>query len=94
MRGGVDIVVATPGRLIEHLSRNSLKLRRVSLLIVDEADKMLDLGFEPELQRLLGDGQLPAAPRRQTVMLSATLPAPVRQLVQGLLRGPVLVQVR
>ncbi|GAX72729.1 hypothetical protein CEUSTIGMA_g185.t1 [Chlamydomonas eustigma] len=93
MRGGVDIVVATPGRLQEFVSRKIVKLGRVKHVVIDEADKMLDLGFEPGLRRLLSDRLLPTAPIRQTLMLSATLPADVCRLAGEFLHTPLSIQV-
>ena len=72
--GGCDIMVATAGRLVEHVTSGSIKLDRVTLLVIDEVDKMLELGFEPEMRTLLTHPRLPPAPERQTVMVSATLP--------------------
>ncbi len=71
MRGGVDFIIATPGRLADHVAKRMVKLDRVRLVVVDEADKMLDLGFEPELRRLVTHPHMPAPPARQTVMVSA-----------------------
>src|SRR5690349_1052812 len=69
LRNGVDIVVATPGRLIDHLQRRTVDLSSVEVLVLDEADRMLDMGFQPALRRLL-----PALPvARQTLLFSATL---------------------
>ncbi|MEI8327024.1 MAG: DEAD/DEAH box helicase, partial [Betaproteobacteria bacterium] len=89
LRGGADIVVATPGRLLDLLEHNALSLSEVSLLVLDEADRLLDLGFEAELDRLLA--LLPI--QRQNLFFSATFPADVLALADQLLRDPVRVDV-
>ena len=87
LRGGADVVVGTPGRLLDLLDHNALKLNAVQLLVLDEADRLLDLGFADELQRLLG--LLPA--QRQSLFFSATFPTAVQALAEGLLVKPVRV---
>ncbi|MEO6972540.1 MAG: DEAD/DEAH box helicase [Rhodoferax sp.] len=89
LRGGADIVVATPGRLLDLVDHNALKLSNVSLLVLDEADRLLDLGFADELNRLLA--LLPA--QRQNLFFSATFPPAVQALGEGLLREPVHIHV-
>ena len=89
LRGGADIVVATPGRLLDLMDHNALHLADVQQLVLDEADRLLDLGFADELQRVL-DG-VPAG--RQTLLFSATFAPEVQALAQGLLREPVRVTV-
>lgn len=89
LRGGADVVVATPGRLLDLLEHNALRLSAVAHLVLDEADRLLDLGFAEELQRVLA--QLPA--RRQNLFFSATFPPQVQALADGLLRDPVRVEV-
>ena len=84
LRGGADVVVATPGRLLDLLKRNALTLAAVSTLVLDEADRLLDLGFSDELGRILG--QLPA--QRQSLLFSATFPPEVRELAEKILRNP------
>ncbi|MEB1530396.1 DEAD/DEAH box helicase [Xanthomonas sp. WHRI 7945] len=84
LRGGADIVVATPGRLLDLAAHNALDLGAVRTLVLDEADRLLALGFEEELGRILA--LLPR--RRQTLLFSATFPAEVDVLAQRLLRGP------
>jgi ATP-dependent RNA helicase RhlE len=89
LRNGVDIVVATPGRLIDHLQRRTVDLSSVSILVLDEADRMLDMGFMPALRRLL-----PALPRtRQTLLFSATLPDAVVRLARDFTTDPQRVDV-
>ena len=89
LRGGADVVVATPGRLLDLVEHNALRLSAVELLVFDEADRLLDLGFADELQRVLA--QLPA--RRQNLFFSATFPPAVQALAGGLLRDPQRVDV-
>ncbi len=89
LRGGADVVVATPGRLLDLVDHNALKLGDVSLLVLDEADRLLDLGFADELNRILA--LLPA--QRQNLFFSATFPAAVQGLAAALLRDPVRVEV-
>ena len=89
LRGGADIVVATPGRLLDLIGKNALSLGAVSMLVLDEADRMLDLGFADEVQQILG--LLPS--ERQTLLFSATLSPRVRGLAEILLRDPVEVDV-
>lgn len=89
LRGGADIVVATPGRLLDLVDHNALRLSAVAHLVLDEADRLLDLGFAEELQRVLA--LLPA--QRQNLFFSATFPAAVQALADGLLKNPVRVEV-
>ena len=89
LRGGADIVVATPGRLLDLIDHNALSLSAVQTLVLDEADRLLDLGFEQELQRILA--LLPV--KRQNLFFSATLPPSVTALAAGLLQSPARVDV-
>ena len=89
LRGGADVVIATPGRLLDLVEHNALRLSSVQLLVLDEADRLLDLGFAEELQRTLA--LLPA--RRQNLFFSATFPADVQTLAESLLKDPVRVAV-
>ncbi len=84
LRGGADVVVATPGRLLDLLKRNALTLAAVSTLVLDEADRLLDLGFADELGRILR--LLPA--QRQSLLFSATFPPEVRELAEHILHAP------
>jgi len=89
LRGGADVVVATPGRLLDVVQHNALKLDRVQTLVLDEADRLLDLGFADELQRVLA--LLPTP--RQNLFFSATFPDAVQALAAGLLRLPQRIDV-
>jgi ATP-dependent RNA helicase RhlE len=89
LRGGADMVVATPGRLLDLVQHNALKLTAVEMLVLDEADRLLDLGFAEELDRVLW--LLP--PKRQNLFFSATFPPAVQVLAETLLRDPVRVEV-
>jgi ATP-dependent RNA helicase RhlE len=85
-----DLVIATPGRLLDHLERGNVRLDGVEMLVLDEADHMLDLGFLPQMQRILA--ALPD--ERQTLMFSATMPASIERLAQRFMRGPERVDLR
>jgi len=89
LRAGVDIVVACPGRLLDHLNRKTINLASLEVLVIDEADRMFDMGFLPDVRRIVK--QLP--PRRQTLMFSATMPDDVRKLTDEVLHNPVTVRV-
>ena len=89
LRGGADIVVATPGRLLDVVKNNAAQLATVRCLVLDEADRLLDMGFSEELTQILG--QLP--PSRQNLFFSATFPDDVQALAQRLLRNPVRVDI-
>ncbi|MFO1361365.1 MAG: DEAD/DEAH box helicase [Burkholderiales bacterium] len=86
---GVDILVATPGRLLDHVGQNTVDLRQVEILVLDEADRMLDMGFIRDIRRILA--LLPA--RRQNLLFSATFSDEIRALANGLLHDPATVQV-
>jgi ATP-dependent RNA helicase RhlE len=89
LRADVDIIVATPGRLMDHMRHDSINFTGLEVLVIDEADRMLDMGFWPDVQRIFAS--LPA--ERQTLLFSATMPAEVMKLTQEFLRDPTLVQV-
>ncbi|MGH9346304.1 MAG: DEAD/DEAH box helicase [Vicinamibacterales bacterium] len=89
LRAGVDIVVATPGRLMDHMRHDSTNFASLEVLVLDEADRMLDMGFLPDVQRILA--ALP--PARQTLLFSATMPGEIMKLTQEFLRDPKYVQV-
>ncbi len=89
LRGGLDILVATPGRLIDHVERGSCRLEETGVLVLDEADQMLDLGFLPPIRRIAAM----LADDRQTLLLSATMPKAIRGLARELLARPVEVAI-
>lgn len=89
LKKGVDIVVACPGRLLDHLNQKTIDLSRLEVLVLDEADQMFDMGFLPDIKRLLK--QLPL--QRQTLLFSATMPKEIRSLAQDVLNDPEKVQV-
>ncbi|NXP25982.1 DDX43 helicase, partial [Scytalopus superciliaris] len=86
---GVDIVIATPGRLNDLQMNNFINLKSITYLVLDEADRMLDMGFEPQIMKILID----VRPDRQTVMTSATWPDGVRRLAKSYLKNPIIVYV-
>jgi ATP-dependent RNA helicase RhlE len=89
LQRGVDVLVATPGRLLDLMNQRKLRLDRVETFVLDEADRMLDMGFIEDIRRIIA-----ALPRqRQTLMFSATIPYEIRDLAQGLLHDPVEVRV-
>ena len=89
LRAGVDIVVATPGRMIDHLERQNVVFDDLEVLVLDEADRMLDMGFAPQINRIVA--QIP--PYRQTLLFSATMPPEVEALARKYLRKPEVVQI-
>jgi ATP-dependent RNA helicase RhlE len=89
LHAGVEILVATPGRLLDHLQQKTVNLSRVEFLVLDEADRMLDMGFIPDIKRILA--VLPK--QRQNLLFSATFPDEVRRLAKELLHAPVTVEV-
>ena len=89
LRAGVDLLVATPGRLLDLVKRGDCKLDRVEILVLDEADRMLDMGFWPDVRRILA--ALPK--KRQTMLFSATMAPEVMRVVQSALNDPVRVEV-
>jgi len=89
LKNGVDVVVATPGRLIDHMERETVSFGDLEILVLDEADRMLDMGFAPQLNRIVRE----VPPYRQTLLFSATMPPEVEALARKYLRKPVVVQV-
>ncbi len=89
LQAGVDIVVACPGRLLDHLNQKTIDLARLEVLVVDEADRMFDMGFLPDVRRIVK--LLPS--KRQTLMFSATMADDIRRLTDEVLRDPVRVKI-
>ena len=89
-KSGVDIIVATPGRLLDHMRSSYARMNHLEHLVLDEADRMLDMGFLPEIRKILT--HLPT--RRQTLFFSATMPPPIAALSAEMLRNPVTIQMQ
>lgn len=89
MRRGVDVIVATPGRLFDHIERGNADLSNISMLVLDEADRMLDMGFLPQVRQIVDEME----GRRQTLMFSATISKTVERIAAEFLKNPVTVQV-
>ncbi len=89
LRAGAEIVVATPGRLLDHLNSKTVHLGQVQFLVLDEADRMLDMGFLPDIRRILA--QLPAT--RQNLLFSATFSEEIRRLASHFMRAPLMIEV-
>lgn len=86
---GVDVAVGTPGRIIDLLNRGSLKLKDVQFVVLDEADQMLQVGFQEEVEKILE--KLP--PNRQTLMFSATMPAWIKNITHNYLNNPLIIDL-
>ena len=89
LSAGAQIIIGTPGRVMDHLERKSLKLDQIKMVVLDEADRMLDMGFVDDIKTILR--QVPD--ERQTVFFSATIPRPIQQLIQTFTRNPINVRV-
>ncbi|HEY0847582.1 MAG TPA: DEAD/DEAH box helicase [Noviherbaspirillum sp.] len=89
LRAGVEIVIATPGRLLDHVQQKTLNLSQTQILVMDEADRMLDMGFLPDLQRIIN--LLPK--QRQNLMFSATFSPEIKKLANSFLKNPVTIEV-
>ncbi|MCC7068841.1 MAG: DEAD/DEAH box helicase [Burkholderiales bacterium] len=89
VRAGVELLVATPGRLLDHVEQKNLALNQVEVLVLDEADRMLDMGFIPDIVRIIG--MLPE--KRQSLLFSATFSDEIKQLADRMLKSPVLIEV-
>jgi ATP-dependent RNA helicase RhlE len=91
VRGGVEILVATPGRLLDHIEHKSVYLGQVEIFVLDEADRMLDMGFIPDIKRIMA--LLPVTAKRQNLLWSATFSAEIKRLADQLLNEPQLIEV-
>src|SRR3972149_2479105 len=89
LRAGVEIAVACPGRLLDHMNQRTINLSHLEVLVLDEADRMFDMGFLPDIRKIIR--QIPA--KRQTLLFSATMPNDIRKLAHDILHTPVTVQV-
>ncbi len=89
LRRGADIVVACPGRLLDHIQQKTIDLKRLEVLVLDEADHMFDMGFLPDIRRILTS--IPE--KRQTLLFSATMPGEIRKLAKNILTDPITIQV-
>jgi ATP-dependent RNA helicase RhlE len=89
VRAGVEVLVATPGRLLDHIEQKNLSLNQVEVLVLDEADRMLDMGFIPDIVRIIG--MLPQ--QRQSLLFSATFSEEIKKLADRMLKAPVLIEV-
>ena len=89
LRQGVDIISATPGRLLDHAEHRRIDFSPLRILVLDEVDRMLDMGFLPDIRRILG--MLPA--KRQNIVMSATIPDPILQMLKAICKDPVTLQV-
>jgi ATP-dependent RNA helicase RhlE len=89
MRAGVDVLIATPGRLLDHLNAPYASLKNIEFLVLDEADRMLDMGFLPDIKRILK--LVPT--KRQTLLFSATMPPPIAALTREMLHNPLMIDL-
>src|SRR3990167_5849424 len=89
IRSGVDIIIATPGRLLDHVGQKTVDLSKIEILVLDEADRMLDMGFIRDIRKILA--LLPK--KRQNLLFSATFPDEIKQLADSLLNAPALIEV-
>jgi ATP-dependent RNA helicase RhlE len=89
LRSGVDVIIATPGRLLDHFKHEYARLDSLEILVLDEADRMLDMGFLPDIKKVLK--HIPA--KRQTMLFSATMPAPILELARELQRNPATINL-
>ena len=91
VRGGIEILVATPGRLLDHIEQKTLNLGQVEIFVLDEADRMLDMGFIPDIKRIMA--LLPVTAKRQNLLFSATFSNEIKKLADQLLNAPQLIEV-
>lgn len=89
LRRGVNVIIATPGRLLDHVERGTVNLSKIEILVLDEADRMLDMGFLPAIRKVLS--RVPEA--RQTLLFSATMPSSIKELARSVMNKPEFVEV-
>lgn len=89
LKSNPDVIIATPGRLIDHMNQGTVRLNTVSIIVLDEADRMLDMGFAPAIKRILGS--IPES--RQTLLFSATMPGKIEALAREFMNGPILIEI-
>ncbi len=89
LRRGVDVVVATPGRLLDHIQRGTIKLSTVEILVLDEADRMFDMGFITDIKKIVKE----IPDDRQTLLFSATMPAAIKKLTKSIQKSPMMIQI-
>ncbi|KAH6812748.1 P-loop containing nucleoside triphosphate hydrolases superfamily protein, partial [Perilla frutescens var. frutescens] len=90
---GVDILVATPGRLVDLLDRGKVSLKMIRYLALDEADRMLDMGFEPQIRKIVEETDMPRPGERQTMLFSATFPKEIQRLASDFLSNYIFLAV-
>ncbi|GAX26781.1 ATP-dependent RNA helicase DDX3X [Fistulifera solaris] len=93
IEAGCDLLVATPGRLVDLMERGRISMENVRFLVLDEADRMLDMGFEPQIRRIVEESDMPGSPERQTMLFSATFPANIQRLASDFMRDYIFLTV-
>src|SRR3954466_13226619 len=89
LQAGAQIIIGTPGRVMDHLERKTLKLDQLAMIILDEADRMLDMGFREDIETILKQAPIP----RQTVFFSATMPPAIRSMIKNYTRDPINIRI-